>query len=352
MLPIYRLRNLVSYSIKINVADNDYDPYICLWSVGKIQAGDLSNSVPGGIIDNYGCYLNFTPKKVGYYAVAITAEDFLVLPTNVSATNYLSQVPIQFVLRVYNSTNPCARGPVYIGDLPADTCIYMSPGVTETVRIRLQVQCNNTNVSSIISVNPTGLLISPIQKDPFNGDIYVFLANFTPSAQQVGQNLFCFAGVDSIGNQGDSACLRFAVETETSSLQPLYMSNSTRYPMGTVSKTTSLWTILTGSRSYSRPTVEAYVRFRSRLNHSDFYLLNVVTAKDRVLYLTDRIVINTSVTWIPNEFYYIYMDAGMFAKSSTCSRDSMPISDPAFWPFDIPYETTVTTTSKLIIDQQ
>ncbi|CAF1582490.1 unnamed protein product, partial [Adineta steineri] len=49
MLPIYRLRNKISYSIKINVADNDFDPYICLWSKGTNQCGGLSNSVPGGI---------------------------------------------------------------------------------------------------------------------------------------------------------------------------------------------------------------------------------------------------------------------------------------------------------------
>ena len=152
------LRNLVSYSIKINVADNDYDPYICLWSQGKTHGRWIVKQCAGALIDHYGCYLNFTPKIVGYYAVAITVQDYLVLPTNVSAVNYLSQVPIQFVFRVYNSTNPCARGPLYIGDLPADTCVYMSPGTTETVRIRFQVQCNNTNVTSIISVNPTGLL--------------------------------------------------------------------------------------------------------------------------------------------------------------------------------------------------
>ncbi|CAF4595422.1 unnamed protein product, partial [Rotaria magnacalcarata] len=51
MLPIYRLRNLISYSLKINVADNDFDPYICLWSDGPDQCGGLTNNVPGGLID-------------------------------------------------------------------------------------------------------------------------------------------------------------------------------------------------------------------------------------------------------------------------------------------------------------
>jgi hypothetical protein len=67
MLPIYRLRNQISYSIKINVADNDFDTYICLLSQGPIQCGGLINSVPDGIVDNYRCYLNFTPTAVGFH---------------------------------------------------------------------------------------------------------------------------------------------------------------------------------------------------------------------------------------------------------------------------------------------
>ncbi len=100
--------------------------------------------------------------------------------------------------------------------------------------------CKRYTVNSTISVNSTGLLTTPLQQDPFDPTIFAFLATFTSSANQEGQNLFCFAAVDSIGNQGDSAYLGFTVVSQTSSLQPLYRSNATRYPMGTVSKTTSL----------------------------------------------------------------------------------------------------------------
>ncbi|CAF0979134.1 unnamed protein product [Rotaria sordida] len=348
MLPIYRLRNKISYSIKINVADNDFDPYICLWCKGSIQCGGLSNSVPGGIIDNYGCYLNFTPNTTGYYAAALTIEDFVILPINISSTSYLSQVPIQFVFHVYDSSYPCVTGPIYIGDLVPDICIYLSVGATYTTRVRFEVQCTNATVQSIISVNPTGLLTTSIQQDPFDRKIFAFLANFTSNAQQVGQNLFCFSAVDSIGNQGDSTCLRFAVSSQTSSLQPLYRLNATRYPMGTVSKTTSIWTILTGTRVYQRPTTETYIRFKRTSDSVDFYALNAVTATANVFYLNDRIVINSTVVWTPGTHFYIYFDAGVLAEANTCSKEAMPISDPNFWPFDIPYETTTTSTSSTI----
>ena len=348
MLPIYRLRNFVSYSIKINVADNDFDPYVCLWSQGFDQCGGLNNSLPGGIVDNYRCYVNFTAQIAGFYAVAVTVEDFVVLPVNVSASDYLSQVPIQFIFHVYDSPNPCVTGPIYIGDLVSDICIYMAVGSTYTTRVRFQVQCPNATVDSVISANPTGLLTTSLQRDPFDPTIFAFLASFTSNAQQIGQNLFCFAGVDSIGNQGDSACLRFTVSSQTSSLQPLYIHNATRYPTGTVSKTTSLWTILTGSRVYLRPSAEAYVRFKRVSDNVDYCVINAVTAVDRVLYLSDRIVVNTSVVWTPGEYFYLYFDAGVLVEANTCSKEAMPISDPTFWPFDIPYETTTTSTSNFL----
>ncbi|CAF1138993.1 unnamed protein product [Adineta steineri] len=347
MLPIYRLRNKISYSIKINVADNDFDPYICLWSKGTNQCGGLTNSVPGGIIDNYGCYLNFTPQLIGYYAAAVTVEDFILLSINISSTAYLSQVPIQFVFHVYNSTNPCVTGPIYIGDLVPDICIYMLVGSTYTTRVRFKVQCQNATVDSIISVNPTGLLTTALQQDPFDSTIYVFLANFTSNANQIGQNLYCFAGVDSIGNQGDSVCLRFTVLSQTSSLQPLYTSNATHYPTGTVSKTTSVWTILTGSTVYQRPTTETYIRFKRASDNTDYYVLNVATATSNVLYLTNSIVINTTVMWTPGGSFYIYFDSGILDEqgASSCSKEAMSITDPNFWPFNIPYESTTTSTT-------
>ncbi|CAF1653297.1 unnamed protein product [Adineta ricciae] len=345
MLPIYRLRNHISYSIKINVADNDFDPYICLWSKGYDQCGNLNNSVPNGVIDNYACYLNFTPQIAGFYAAAVTVEDFIVTPVNISSTEYLSQVPIQFVFHVYDSSQPCVTGPVYIGDLVPDMCIYISIGVTQITRVRFKVQCANATVASYISVNPAGLLTTPIQQDPFDPTIFAFLANFTSSANQIGQNLFCFGAIDSIGNQGASACLRFTVLSATSSLQSMYKQNATRYPMGTVPKTTSVWTLLTDGHSYERPTTESYIRFKRASDDTDFYVLNVVTATDNVFYLPSSLVINSTVVWTPGERFYIYFDPGVFVEASTCLKESMPINDPNFWPFEIPYETTSTTTT-------
>jgi hypothetical protein len=111
---------------------------------------------------------------------------------------------------------------------------------------------------------------------------------------------------------------------------------------GTVSKTTSIWTILTATRIYIRPTTEAYIRFKLVSNNADYYILNAVTATNSVLYFSNRIVINSVVLWSPGQCFYIYFDAGVLIEVNTCSKDAMPISDQTFWPFDIPYKTTST----------
>jgi hypothetical protein len=343
MLPVYILRRLQTYVLKINVADNDFDPYLCLWSNGTTQCGNLTNNVPGATLNETSCYLTFTPQISGYYAVALTVEDFETTTSPLSS--YLSQVPIQFIFRVYDSPNPCWLGPVYVGDLVADMCIYMTANTTFTTRIRLQVQCPNATITNIISVNPVGFSNTAIVPDPFDTTMFIYFVYFVASPQQYGQNLYCFSGVDSIGNQGASTCLRFIVESTSVLLNPLYTQNVTRYPMGTVASTTSIWTILTDDVQYTRPTIESYIRFKRLSDNADIYLLNVATETVNVVYLFDRLVITSNVIWTPSERYYIYFDSGVLALASTCTKPSMPIIDPTFWPFNIPYETTSSTTS-------
>jgi hypothetical protein len=155
-----------------------------------------------------------------------TIEDFETPTSPLSA--YLSQVPIQFVFHVYNSTNPCWIGSAYVEDFSADMCIYIAVNAIFTTRIRLQVQCPNATVTSILSVNPIGLNTTALTPDP---TMFIYFVYFSASFQQYGQNLYCFSGVDSIVNQGAPTCLRFIVESSCVLLNPLYTQNLIHYPM-------------------------------------------------------------------------------------------------------------------------
>ncbi|CAF4382567.1 unnamed protein product, partial [Adineta steineri] len=100
MLPIIRLRSNLTYYIKINVADNDFDRYTCIWSNSSQECGGVCRSLltlpSSTYLNETSCILRFTPIIVGYYAIALTILDF----ENDTSTAYLSRVPIPFILRV------------------------------------------------------------------------------------------------------------------------------------------------------------------------------------------------------------------------------------------------------------
>lgn len=342
MLPIIRLRRNQTYNIRINVADNDFDPYQCLWSQLFYECSGVCMKVPNTtVLNSTSCILTFTPPKLGYYAIALTVVDY----ETTTSTNELSRVPIQFLFKIWDSNDTCSLPPLYLGDVPPDQCIYIEPGQVRTMRILIKIQCPNAILDNIIGVYPTGFTQSSTYLDPYDSSINVFMITYTARIEQIGQNLFCFAGVDSIGNQADTTCLRFTVQQSTSSMNTLYLLNATRYPMGSVSKFQSNWTLIYPNGStYSRPTTEASIKFKYTSSQLDLLVINVATATN-VDYQSDRLVITTSTTFTPGTSFYISFDPGVFLAVSTCLRDSMGITDPLFWTFNIPSEGSTTATT-------
>ncbi|CAF5209159.1 unnamed protein product, partial [Rotaria magnacalcarata] len=265
---------------------------------------------------------------------------------NDTSTSPLSRVPIQLIFNVWDSNITCSLPPLYIGDVPANQCIFLVPGQVITMVLRIQIQCPNATLTSIIGVYPAGFTQSATYTDPYSPTIHIFNVYYTGNSNQVGQNLFCFAGVDSIGNQGDATCLRLTVQIAQDSLNSLYVRNATRFPMGLVSKYQSNWTLIypTGI-TYARPSTDAYVRFKINSTGQDFVTYDVAKQTANVIYQSDRFVILSSVVFNPGEYYYISLDPGVFLPIATCLRDSMGIIDSKFWTFNTPSEpnTTVTT---------
>lgn len=212
--------------------------------------------------------------------------------------------------------------------------------------IRIRIRCPNATLANIIGVYPSGFTQSNPYLDPFDPTVNVFLVNYTASANQVGQNLFCFAGVDSIGNQGDTTCLRFTVQLSSDSQNTLYLNNATRFPMGLVSKYQSSWTLMypTGL-FFTRPSTFAYIHFKVTSTQVDFVKYNVVTQVNNVDYRSDRLVITSNVIFQPGQQYFIALDPGVFLPIGTCLRDSMGITVDSFWPFQTPTEPSSTLTT-------
>jgi hypothetical protein len=102
MLPVIRLRRFLIYNIKINVADNDFDRYRCIWSNSSQECGGVCRS-----------------------ALSLPASTFL------------------------NETSCVLRF------TPADQCIFVEPGQTISVVIRIKIQCPNATLANIIGVYPS-----------------------------------------------------------------------------------------------------------------------------------------------------------------------------------------------------
>ncbi|CAM4880178.1 unnamed protein product [Rotaria socialis] len=330
MLPIIRLHRFPTYNIKINVADNDFDRYTCIWlNTSQECAGVCRYALALPVttfLNEASCVLRFRPVTIGYYALALTVLDF----ENDTSTPPLSHVPIQFTLNVWDSKITCSLPPLYIGDVPADQCIFLVSGQLITMVLRIQIQCPNATLTSIIGLYPAGFTQSAAYTDPYNRTTNAFNVYYTGNLNKVGQNLFCFAGVDSIDNQGDATCLCLSVQIAQDSLNSLYVSNATRFPMGT---------------TFVRPNTDAYVRFQINSTGKDFVTYNIAKQTANVIYQSDRFVILSSVVFIPGEYDYISLDPGVFLPISTCLRDSMGIVDSQFWTFNTPSEANKTVTT-------
>ncbi|CAF3567356.1 unnamed protein product [Adineta steineri] len=346
MLPVIRLRRNRTYYIKINVADNDFDRYTCIWSNSSDECGGICRSLlnlpTSTYLNETSCILRFTPATIGFYAVAFTVLDFETDTSTVS----LSRVPIQFVFHVWDSNITCNLPPLYIGDAPADQCIFVEPGQVLTMIIRIRIQCPNATLANVIGVYPSGFTQSSTFMDPYDLTLYNFQVSYSANVNQVGQNLFCFAGVDSIGNQGDSTCLRFTVQIGSDSRNTLYINNATHYPTGLVSKYQSNWTLLyPAGVSFTRPSTDAFIRFKMASTNEDFATYSVVKQPDNVNYLSDRLEIISNVVFQAGAQFYISLDPGVFLPIATCLRDSMGITDTSFWTFQTPSEPSTTSST-------
>jgi len=98
ILPIIRLRRNLTCNVRINVVDNDLNPYQCLWSTTIAECGGVCMKVPNTrVLNSTSCMLKFTRPQIGCYAIALTIVDF---ETSTSTTQ-LSRVPMELILKQF-----------------------------------------------------------------------------------------------------------------------------------------------------------------------------------------------------------------------------------------------------------
>ncbi|CAF2169855.1 unnamed protein product [Rotaria magnacalcarata] len=262
-------------SIDIPMSDADGDNIEC-------RFGLTSNTLHGVVVDECGgvcqpvalppstqlisgnntCTLIVSLPTVGYYAVAIQLEDFME-----NSTTPLSSVPLQFLLLVYDASNPvstCTVPPI-ITSIPPD---FPAEGATITVQVNFpyeamviaQTGCPSDpdlSISNFITSSPPGMLKSNL---PFVlvAPSYAINLTWTPTINQLNQTYqFCAVAIDIDYHLSSQYCFFIFVgpqtttTTTTSTTTTTTTSTTTTTTTSTTTTTTSTTTSTTSTTSTS-----------------------------------------------------------------------------------------------------
>ncbi|XP_054609165.1 uncharacterized protein LOC129168197 [Dunckerocampus dactyliophorus] len=186
MLPVLRLPSNCPRNLTMLTFDPDGDMVRCRYE-NTTSVLDLSSS----------CLMTFSPrtnssKVEGVYAVQLLMEDFP--PQNINVTDgedyeiltnkdAISQVPIQFVLRVDPPVPSCDEGvflPTFLSPTVANGK-YFYVTVNTTLAIPIYAQSSMSNFSELLFSGPSSMTKETIG----NGSFLLF---WTPSDSDVGQS--------------------------------------------------------------------------------------------------------------------------------------------------------------------
>ena len=78
------------------------------------------------------CEIVWTPPNEGLYAVAVVLEDHIDVG---GTTTYLSEVPLQFLIKVVEAKLPCNEKPEFVDTLLQPHCFAISEGDTFTYTV-------------------------------------------------------------------------------------------------------------------------------------------------------------------------------------------------------------------------
>lgn len=184
----------VAQQISIPTIDADNDNVRCRFANGSKECSSVCppSSLPSGTTISSSCTLTITGANAGdWYAVAIQAEDF----ANSTTTTPFSSTPVQFLVYVYSTPN-CTTRPYLYGPTPEGTCIAVQVGVPYTLILYVDNYCYSSGVTMVdIATQSFPVVIkTPIVQD--NTTTWSVNLTWTPTATEVGPQVFCSVGLD------------------------------------------------------------------------------------------------------------------------------------------------------------
>jgi hypothetical protein len=134
-------------------------------------------------------------------------EDFYSSSNTVTP---LSSTPVQFLIHTYTSLTGCSTLPTITGPYSDQSCIDVKVGISFSFTVTAQIGCTGTTITDFVSVSPLGMN-KATSITTVSSTVYSINFNWTPTAMQIGSQIFCVAAVDTYNSQSNQVCYKFMV---------------------------------------------------------------------------------------------------------------------------------------------
>ncbi|XP_052078889.1 adhesion G protein-coupled receptor B1-like [Mytilus californianus] len=209
--PVVRVKQGCSFSIHIQVKDDDGDIVKCRWANNKTadECGGICNGLSGSIMNVETCILSYNATgSTGWYAVALQIEDFV----SQSDIDPLSSVSLQFLIFVYSSTETCDNRPsIDTSTDKSGALILILSNTTYHKTIIASTHSINSKISEINTVSPIGMTKSALLKYGLVESQWYINVTWTPKETHIGSHQFCYAAFDTNRQVSDQICITLKV---------------------------------------------------------------------------------------------------------------------------------------------
>ena len=324
--PLIRVQEGCNYTITIPVTDPDNDIVKCRWAESS-ECADFCDGtgIPGAVLDSDTCTIMYQASDgTGYKAVALMIEDFTA-----SSQSPLSSVALQFIVYVFNSSQPCSASPVFIPPtIEEDACIAVPPGETFYTQIKANSSSSNISISEIQTFSPSGMIKGNLSQIVGSNTYYVNMS-WTPDDEQQNQtHLFCYTAVNSDGSASIQTCIKLYAGNY--SPQPLNMSLSPNKKVIHPLKTT--WNI-SFDKVIHRPSSPAYISFIRKDTDKAVYMIDASISDEVTFEHQNNLLIIPNYSFEGKHEFYIKFDEGVVKTYDGCQAGNEAIMDTKFWTF-------------------
>nr|CAB3262625.1 uncharacterized protein LOC100180926 [Phallusia mammillata] len=223
--PIVRVQRGCPTAIKIPVTDDDDDRTVCRFGNSFEECGDMCFDYVHFSLQQNPCQLTYTGGGSNTtVSVVLIIEDYPKQDISISngdsslslsSNDVLSYVPLQFLVKIYESLEPCTAKPEFVGDTaPANQEISAVIGSQFRTSVFAKPSTNSHNVTDITFIFPFGSEKAKLEE--LDDKIFRMNVSWTPTPEQSGRSLFCFTAKDSAGLSSAQRCITLMVAGATS----------------------------------------------------------------------------------------------------------------------------------------